>query len=616
MEKIEEKEYKRDKFVKSIIFSSLVGIYIFLIADMFFKIFTFNAYSVYNDTLLFSVFFGLVIYSLLLGILKKSSRATIVICILVFLLSIVNQIKITFTGEPIYFSDIKFIGETGNLFGLVTKDVSFQSIKNILIGFIIYFVLLAIIIFFNFKYNLEIKSPKIRIIIVLVDILILCLLFFPSNYTKNVCLKIFLNTDGYEEFKSHTTSINYYMRYNLINGMYGTYLNNIFVEPEGYNEKDLNDILNSSNVQKSNIKFGKPNIIVLFSESFWDVEQLDEIEFDKNITENFNNLKQEGNLINLVSPTYGGASENVAFELLTSGSMNYFPRGYIPIMSLYNRKNSENIPSLVKVLNNNGYSSKIVFGKDYYNSKKAYQKMGFEEYVQLTDNEKYENITDKYCTDVIIRDLENKDSTKPILYVLETIESHMPYNKEKYSNYDISITKSNLSNEMNETLLAYSQGIYNSDRELKRLYEYIKNYEEPTILIFLGDHLPYLYTEDNKNVIDTLEYFNTDDELLNDYRKYNTQALILSNYDISDMNINNYSGLDLLLNNIINQLDIKNEKYYEWINTTKDILAASNKKISLDEDGNIYSTNKINGKMKEIYTLKELMQYKFFIKNN
>ena len=186
MEKIEEKEYKRDKFVKSIIFSSLVGIYIFLIADMFFKIFTFNAYSVYNDTLLFSVFFGLVIYSLLLGILKKSSRATIVICILVFLLSIVNQIKITFTGEPIYFSDIKFIGETGNLFGLVTKDVSFQSIKNILIGFIIYFVLLTIIIFFNYKYNLEIKSPKIRIIIVLVDILILCLLFFPSNYKKNV----------------------------------------------------------------------------------------------------------------------------------------------------------------------------------------------------------------------------------------------------------------------------------------------------------------------------------------------------------------------------------------------------------------------------------------------
>ena len=112
------------------------------------------------------------------------------------------------------------------------------------------------------------------------------------------------------------------------------------------------------------------------------------------------------------------------------------------------------------------------------------------------------------------------------------------------------------------------------------------------------------------------KYFNTDDELLNDYRKYNTQALILSNYDISDMNINNYSGLDLLLNNIINQLDIKNEKYYEWINTTKDILVASNKKISLDEEGNIYSTNKINGKMKEIYTLKELMQYKFFIKNN
>ena len=438
------------------------------------------------------------------------------------------------------------------------------------------------------------------------------MLFFPNSYTKNFYLKIFFDTDNYADFNSYTTSATYYYRNNLINGMYGTYLNNIFVEPNNYDENKLNEILNSSVAE--NEKCGKPNIIIVFSESFWDVDQLEEIDFNTEITKNFNTLKGKGKFINLVSPTYGGMSENVAFELLTGGSMNYFPRGYIPIMSLYSRKNSENIPSLVKVLNNNGYYSKIVFGKDYYNSEKAFLKMGFDEYIELSENKNCKEITDDYCINTIIEELENKSKDTPLFYVLETIESHMPYSKNKYSDYDISITKSNLSNSMNDTLLAYSQGIYNSDKALGKLYEYINNYNEPTILLFLGDHLPYLYTSDYQNVINHLDYFNTNDELLNVYRKYNTQCLILSNYDIKNMNISEYSGVDVLLNSKVNKLDIKNEKYYEWLDTTKNILSASNRSISLDENGKIYSTNDITEKMKEIYNAKELMQYKFFIK--
>ena len=58
-----------------------------------------------------------------------------------------------------------------------------------------------------------------------------------------------------------------------------------------------------------------------------------------------------------MSPTYGGASENVAFELLTSGSMNYFPRGYIPIMSLYNRKNRRGEYGSTNIFKNYGLCS-------------------------------------------------------------------------------------------------------------------------------------------------------------------------------------------------------------------------------------------------------------------
>ena len=609
---VKTNEIDIDKLIKSVIITAFIALNLFVLADMFFKIYTFGNYNIVNNTILFTMLFGVIIYSLILAIFKKSSIATVVSCSLILILNLVNQLKILYTGEPIYFSDIKFIGKVGDLLELETNNISFKSTIRLIIGFGIYIIILLITIFFSYKYSLEIKSKKTRISIIIIDAILLFLLFFPNNYTKNFYLKVFFDTDNYADFNSYTTSATYYYRNNLINGMYGTYLNNIFVEPNNYDENKLNEILNSSVTE--NEKFGKPNIIIVLSEAFWDVDQLEEIDFNTEITKNFNNLKEKGKFINLVSPTYGGMSENVAFELLTGGSMNYFPRGYIPIMSLYSRKNSENIPSLVKVLNNNGYYSKIVFGKDYYNSKKAYLKMGFNEYIELSENKNYKKITDDYCINTIIEELENKSEDTPLFYVLETIESHMPYSKNKYSDYDISITKSNLSDSMNDTLLAYAQGIYNSDKALGKLYEYINNYNEPTILLFLGDHLPYLYTSDYQNVINHLDYFNTNDELLNEYRKYNTQCLILSNYDIENMNTSEYGGVDVLLNSIVNNLDIKNEKYYEWLDTTKNILSGSNRSISLDENGKNYSTNDITGEMKEIYDTKELMQYKFFMK--
>ena len=190
----------------------------------------------------------------------------------------------------------------------------------------------------------------------------------------------------------------------------------------------------------------------------------------------------------------------------------------------------------------------------------------------------------------------------------------MPYSANKYKDYDINIVESNLSEEENITLRSYSQAIYNMDKELYRLYNYIKDYKEPTIILFLGDHLPFLYTSNGKNVINELNYFNTDDELLNYYRKYNTQCLLLANFDISNIEFPEYSGVDLLLPYIINKMDIENIDYYEWLNTTREDLTASNRYISLDKNGNRFYTNELNNEMKNTYDLKNKMQYMFFIK--
>lgn len=583
----------------------------FILADAFFRIVTWERCDLRMESIKFAIFFGIIIYTLLLAMFKNSGTATLVGCIGIFLISIINEVKIMFTSEPLYFADINFLSKAGDLAGLVTGNISNSFLWKFVAIAGVFLWILGVITFLSYTFSISIKNKKIRISIILIDLFILLMLFLPNKYTKDFYLRTFFNTDKYVDFDSYTTNLQFYQRNGFINGMYGTWLNSVFVEPDNYNEEELEKILKlalEANEKQNNN--GKPNIVVIFSEAFWDIDVLDEIEFDKPVTSNFNKLKQEGKLVNIISPSYGGMSENVSFELLTGGSMNYFSRGYIPIMSLYSRKNIEEAPSIIKNLKNNGYKTEITFGKDFYNSKAAYLKMGFDKYDEMAEYTTfYKN--DQYTIGTLIKRLENK-TEEPLFSILATMEGHMPFSKRKYNEYDISITKSNLSEKANNTILSYTQGVYNADEQLGVLYEFIQNFDEPTILIFLGDHLPYMYTAEGDNVIDKLEYFNTSDELLNNYRLYNPQALIVSNYD-AKLEIPEYLGTDMLLNCVVNQLDVECEPYYKWLYQTMEILPGINRNIAFDKTGKLYNPKEITDEMQEIYETKRSMQYKFFI---
>lgn len=323
---------------------------------------------------------------------------------------------------------------------------------------------------------------------------------------------------------------------------------------------------------------------------------INKIQFDKPITSNFNKLKSNGKFFNIISPSYGGLSTNIEFELLTGANTSYFDKSYIPYMNLYKHNTSYNKHSIINELRNNGYKTKILTGnsKELYSCGKVYEYMKIDEteYLDTITDENYIKgyyISDEYITNKIIKDFENKKQGQPIFYMAQTMQAHMPYRIEKYNKYDINITNSNLSNEMNDVLLSYAQGIYDADKELGRLYEYIKSIDEETIIVFLGDHLPYLKTLNGDNVLDKLQYFNTTDKKLNTYRKYNTQGLILANYDISKYDDVNYLGDELILPYILNNTGMKTSNYYTWIYSTKNIIASNNHFIAVDKKGTIHN---------------------------
>lgn len=613
--KKQKNDNKNIKVLKEIIVF-LLPLILIILTDIFFVAFNFGEFLI-STSIVSSILIIYSIFLLLYGITKKSGWAISIIAVGLLLLTIINQLKIAYTGEPIIISDLQYLGQTRELVQLI-DDTFLEIVKSYipeLIGGIIIFILLIIVVI---KTTIIIENKKIRLSIIIIPSILLVVLFYPSKFTKNLYLKVFFND---EQNNVYVSNAEYYMKNGFLSGIYGQMLDSRVFKPNGYDEDLLIEELNSKEVSMEvwNESVTKPNIIVILSESFWDISKLEEIKFDKDITPNFNKLKSEGVLFEMISPSYGGITANVEMELLTGFNLSYYHKGYTPYLQLYGKKKEKNMPSIIDELNNNGYTTKIASctNEGFYNREVVYKNMGVDETIFLHNVDKANNkgyyLSDAYLTNLIINQMNTKEKQEKLFFMALTIQQHMPYVIDKYGRYDLSIINSNLDKEKEETVLAYAQGVYDADKQLGAINNYINSIEEPTLVVFFGDHLPYLKTAEGKDVIDELKYFNTGNETLNNYRRYNTEAIVISNYNIKDESIK-YISPDLLMPYILNKTNLKLSSYYKYLANTVSKLPSYNRVISSDIHGNINKIIELNETQKKQYELREQIQYMLFIK--
>lgn len=568
--------------------------------------------------ILLTMFVFVLVYISLTLLTKNNKRSTMIMSIIIIVINLISNLRYIYSGEVLTFSDFVYATNIGQISTLMSENLV-SVIFKLLPIYLSAIAFVSILLLINSKYKITVTSSlRKRVIGIIVCIVPIIVMFLPIPGLKTLMLNGIYDKEKELDFKHNTLNAQYYAEYGLFGGMYWAYLESRIEPREDYDSEKLQEILD--NVETSQTEnYGKPNIIITFSESFYDINKISEdVKFDKDVTPNLHRLQEEGVAIETISPTYGGVSANVEFELLTGFSCNYFGNGYSPFLQLFRNAEYAQKSSIIRELTNNGYKTKVVFGRDYFKSERVYTLLGIDEYEELDVKSEFKGYytSDEYLTSNVIKTLEEKPDDEKIFHLTCTIESHMPFYRDKYDEdeYDISVESSTLNENMTNALLSYAQGCYDADRELGRLYEYIMNYDEPTILIFFGDHLPFVPdTETQEDTMNYLKYFNTDDELLNTYRKYNTQGVIVANFDLGDTSKWNYLSADMILTNIINNMDIEISDYYEWLDTTSDILPASNRLVSCDTEGNLYWTEKLDGEMEEILNLRENMQYKILI---
>jgi len=192
----------------------------------------------------------------------------------------------------------------------------------------------------------------------------------------------------------------------------------------------------------------------------------------------------------MLSPTFGGTTCNVEFEILTGFTMAFLPDGAMP----YQQYIHGPLPSLAGVLKEAGYRTIAVqpFHKNFFDSEAVYKRLGFDRYFYLDNfvNPEYRGpfVADREVSKAVINLVE--EASSPAFIFALTMQNHGSYHGHRYEKIEVRIS-GELAPQNLEALETYTQGIKDADESLQMLVSHFKKASRPVMILFFGDHLPY-----------------------------------------------------------------------------------------------------------------------------
>ena len=243
-----------------------------------------------------------------------------------------------------------------------------------------------------------------------------------------------------------------------------------------------------------NDNLAHPNIVFVQLESFFDVNTVVDSAYSADPTPWFNRLCSRFPSGTLYVPTVGGGTANTEFEVLTGLNRDAFGAGETPYNTILQQTTCE---SVCYDLKDYGYTATAMHNNTatFFSRNTVYPNLGFDRFVPLEymQNVKYTPIgwcRDAVLTDEILTALTTTD-TRDVVFCV-AVETHGKY-EETYEYKDGDIEVLSLPEEIP---LAPFQNFVNAlpstDAFLRSLTLALLRFDEPTILVAYGDHLPAL----------------------------------------------------------------------------------------------------------------------------
>lgn len=457
-------------------------------------------------------------------ILKRKKTAYLIISMIVILLSIINKVMLEIRGMPITYSDIFSIKD-----GLSIAS-KYINIKMVISALLFLLITIGIIIYvFKKEKNSKraISCTNIMIAILLIGVYSVKL----DNLTERKIIAP-LRWDLKESYKHNG------FMYSLLDSCFGYNRE----KPEGYDKASIEKIKNevnaipASNINTSDKKDNKPNIIFIQMESFMDPTVIKEAKYSEDPIPNFRKISKENKSGYINVPVVGGGTARTEFEILTGNNFDYLIPGEIPYDSFVNKKN---VNSIATTLKDQGYGAHIMhnFQGNFYNRNVAFKNLGFDTFTSMEYMQNLENTPLGWRKDMVLSDyIEkalNKTEESDLVYAI-TVEGHGGYpDYDRGEDLPIKV-ETTLSEKDKYQLYNYVNLIKGTDDFVGKVIENVDKREEDTIVVFFSDHLPKL------NIL------SSDDTYID---RYEAPYAIYSNFEIDKekQNLEAYQMSTLML---------------------------------------------------------------------
>lgn len=244
---------------------------------------------------------------------------------------------------------------------------------------------------------------------------------------------------------------------------------------------------------------GGPNIVMVMCEAFTDLPNDEAFTYspEENPIARFNQLTQDPKSLSgrLVVSNTGAGTANTEFDVLTGCMTNKLSPATSSAFRIVHR-NTDSVPRCLQEV---GYNTFFMHpGQNwFYNRESVYSYLGITDQVfrdAFTDQDyKGSWISDEAFLRVLTENLESRVDGAPLFAYGVTIQNHQAYNYKKYGfEPPLPQTDLPLSQEAQERLSVYFEGLKDSSDMLYGLTQYLEQEEEPYLLVFFGDHQPNL----------------------------------------------------------------------------------------------------------------------------
>ena len=433
-------------------------------------------------------------------------RNTRIACLLVLLVvvgfSIANHYVIAFTGIPITFGDLMSVGVGMAVAGGYTYTLDPAVVACLIAAFVYAALLIAIPCS---KIQVSFRSNQMALALVAVA-------------AVGMGAYLYGDEDAWSRIDTHEWNPAYpYLHYGFAASLASDVASASTVEADGYDSDALWQTDESSGVTQVNVGHGyvteadgapayreateeSPNIVVVMNESFSDLTSyLEGYETSTDPMPFVRSLMQQENVISgtcAVSSDMGTGTANSEFEFLTGNSMAYF-RGNTPYVQFIDTET----PSLASELAGRGYRTQTMhaYERAGYNRVKVYDRFGFQQYKGIEDFDVDIDVARGYPTDEtnyrqLIKDFEENRGGAPQFLFNITMQNHGGYYASDYE-WPVRVHEVAPVESYDDSVIAYESSVRMADDALRQLISYLETVDEPTVLLFFGDHEPRLSNE-------------------------------------------------------------------------------------------------------------------------